>query len=870
MISNKTLLATAISAVVLAGCGGDENSSDGSNTASSYTIKAIDGYLVNANVYADTNGDGHCETNTPITTTGAGGAATLDIALQGSIICIEAVKNQTIDEERGLVGSTYSIAAPPNSTVVTPITDLVVAKALDSMQNGETFDEVLDQARNDVVTKLTQVNNTNGDAVFTEEDLFSDYISAGNNHLEVIGETLADRAADSSTGDSIDTLLDIATSVTEEIKDIVDAVELDSYVPVIRLDDGIVTEVTLNVAPKVVKELADVTVEKDTAVAEFDLSSHFSDEGSIEEYLAFSLEGAPTLTVSAAGIVSGFDTSVKGEFKYQFFAVDYDGARSKPLEWVVTVEYEDDLPTVNESRAENLQMLIDADTLTQGEEFGGSTYFIDDLFNDDGKSQISYKVESNVPGLEVVFDVGGPSVVFEPSTPGTAGDYTVTVLASDESNSEWVKFDFDVTIEESAAPVVHPLENKVLYKIEADEQHGEAYCQSIKFQDGVAWFVDENETTQPIDPLERCAEPTVRIGTYTTDGEVITVSSTDNEGKPTTFEFTQVMSDVDNVFSERVEHIVGLSEDGEDSTHLFFEHKSDAENYLYPNNEYTNFRYHLPTEGSSEYISGFITLTTAQNSLEMRFGFKGETPTCSVIGSQFQNFALFDRFHNRISATTQCTEVSAEEVAINYSFNQDMVDGEAYTVIATHSRNDVISFGASFYYESDELDVCVDGDTGWNDDIDEPTELVSRDEFINITEACGYSYAGTSLSSLFVNGVSSIKLRRIDQNVNESEYMVFYPDSSSKDMYLALDLDGFIRGDWADDTSYGWTEFNTIEGDFEYMELLAITDYDMENKQISIKGFSSFSNWDSLELGTKAEGYGSIYSGVYEISFNDY
>lgn len=66
----KTTLLAASIALALAGCGGSDNND--TPTAKSFSVTAIDGYLVNADVYAGEN----CQTK--VATTGKGGIARID------------------------------------------------------------------------------------------------------------------------------------------------------------------------------------------------------------------------------------------------------------------------------------------------------------------------------------------------------------------------------------------------------------------------------------------------------------------------------------------------------------------------------------------------------------------------------------------------------------------------------------------------------------------------------------------------------------------------------------------------------------------------------------------------------------------------
>lgn len=96
----KTTLLAASIALALAGCGGSDNNDN--PTAKSFSVTAIDGYLVNADVYAGEN----CQTK--VATTGKGGIARIDGQYQGQTLCVKAVADKTMDESRGLVKKTLS------------------------------------------------------------------------------------------------------------------------------------------------------------------------------------------------------------------------------------------------------------------------------------------------------------------------------------------------------------------------------------------------------------------------------------------------------------------------------------------------------------------------------------------------------------------------------------------------------------------------------------------------------------------------------------------------------------------------------------------------------------------------------------------
>ena len=163
---NPILLTLGI--ISLSGCGGSSDSS--SNTSSTYSVKAIDGYLRNAQVWLDIDGDYQLDDNEPSAITGEGGLAELDIneisTAEAYSIVVKAIAEQTIDEDTitdintagSVITKSYILSAPPGQTIITPISSLIHIK----MKNGLTETQA--------ITELAQELN------IIEDNILSDYI----------------------------------------------------------------------------------------------------------------------------------------------------------------------------------------------------------------------------------------------------------------------------------------------------------------------------------------------------------------------------------------------------------------------------------------------------------------------------------------------------------------------------------------------------------------------------------------------------------------------------------------------------------------------------------------------------------------------
>lgn len=151
MINKKLSVLTL--ALALAGCGSGDSDEKASTPApapqpifSSYDLTAIDGYLKNADIWLDINGNGLLDSGEPSTTTGDGGRATLqipsDITAEDYSVVVIAKAGITIDESFGrTIVSDFIMAAPPGEPVVTPLSTLVYLK----MKSDATKEEAIQQ-----------------------------------------------------------------------------------------------------------------------------------------------------------------------------------------------------------------------------------------------------------------------------------------------------------------------------------------------------------------------------------------------------------------------------------------------------------------------------------------------------------------------------------------------------------------------------------------------------------------------------------------------------------------------------------------------------------------------------------------------------
>ncbi|EGU32424.1 hypothetical protein [Vibrio scophthalmi] len=123
----KTLLTLAVIGA-LSACDSDNND-DTNSVSASKTITVIDGYLINANVYADRNANGQSESGELIGKTNDSGQITIPAADAGYDMIVTVEAGVTSDSDKpGFITQNYVMHAGNASEVVTPFTTLAKAR----------------------------------------------------------------------------------------------------------------------------------------------------------------------------------------------------------------------------------------------------------------------------------------------------------------------------------------------------------------------------------------------------------------------------------------------------------------------------------------------------------------------------------------------------------------------------------------------------------------------------------------------------------------------------------------------------------------------------------------------------------------------
>ncbi|MFH4574765.1 putative Ig domain-containing protein [Vibrio diabolicus] len=501
-MKKMSLLAASV-AIALTGCGGGSGNDNTSTAQSGLEITAIDGYLKNAAVWVDTNENLVLDTGEDTkldVVTNEYGKFTLPEEYKSQTVFIQAFAGQTEDTTRGIVTETFSLASTSGSSVVNPMTNMVVSKVAKQLASDPTLDVVAAKkaAKEEVVAKLTQ-SGLNVDASM----IFGDYIAKADESkeaqaLNAIGEALVDNA-----DIDVEKQLEVADLVAKEANNIIENNgDMTDFAPVITVpkdDSPIVVE--KNHRPTSSQAVEPIKVVLGEAITSFTASfTDIDDDTLTYELKALKLaNGLNGLSInSTTGAISGTPESA-GVFTYQEFATDEHKARSYPLTFTVTVEAPNTAPVVNEDVKAQLQAEVDAWYWVEGEQ-PVDTLNISTLFDDADSDLLTYTVETSISkngGVETGFQVhvdGNGNISFDGPLPfkAAAGTESLYVYAKDSINADepLVVFALPEIIEGTPVvpepPVVSvaDLQNKFLHFVEVGSNgtnYTNAWCDSIYF-----------------------------------------------------------------------------------------------------------------------------------------------------------------------------------------------------------------------------------------------------------------------------------------------------------------------------------------------------------------------------------------------------
>ena len=625
-----SLLATSV-AIALTGCGGSEGGSSNSGTPPTpggLVITAIDGYLQNAEVWVDKDGNlsNGCEFNTDEVTNENGQATISKADYAGMDICIKAIAGKTIDKDRGIVSSDFVLASASgedDQVVVNPMTNMVVEKVKTQLASDSALDviEAKKVAEAEVVTAVTQSGLT-----ASAEMIFGDYIASSESSndakaLKVIGETLVDHQ-----NQPVEKQLEITTTVAEKAQEIISSStpeEIDNFAPVVNVpNDGPVT-VEKNSRPVVATPLKPVTLQLGDAFFTINAADYFSDaEGDALTFTMSAIGGDKNgIDIDNLGMITGAPTAA-GEFIYQIFAEDAKGSLSYPATLTVTIETPNTVPAVNDTTKADLQAEVNGWQWVQGEQ-PQNTLNISALFTDADSDVLTYQVETSLSknggedtGFQVLVDESG-TISFDGPVPhvANAGAEHIYVYANDGVNAEdaLVTFSLPKIAEGTVVePTLHPLEGQVWYRLEYGSgtetesfNYSRVWCDTLSFNNG-----EVSGNTRTLSNLTECSEITdgtnsFYFGSYEVQGDKILASFVGDEG---TERAELTIKDADEVSQGAKTLYWYFPESGETEIYTLFSVKADAEARIQIQSDDISdnrmFPMTLPTAVEGQYATG--------------------------------------------------------------------------------------------------------------------------------------------------------------------------------------------------------------------------------------------------------------------------
>ncbi|EPG0369643.1 hypothetical protein ACSWVZ_002494 [Photobacterium damselae] len=406
---NKTLLATTLLSIfTLSGCNG------GGSDSSTSTPKTTINSLPNLQMCLDANNNGQCDAKEPSTTTNKDGIGRLVITAQD--------KDKTILVKTGK----QTLSAPATSTVVTPLTTLVVNEM--KANKGMTVEDA--QAK--IKEKLADFTTQN-----PQIDIFGD--PTQNTVLDKMANALKDTSANYNNVD-IAELADKAMNASPE------------EVPVIN-ETG---KSDLQEQPQIsqdAKEIKPQTLNIEEQIHPIDLTTLFTLNGD-SSALHYHVEGMPQGLIQKDNIIEGAIT-LAGTFSIKVVA-DNNGALSQPVTLTFEVTAPNTAPTVNNTGQKELQELTNQLNLTQGYSIGDDvTYPVSSLFSDVDNDKLTVIAKFKATGTDtsngITVTQNGDELILL-GTPIEKGEMTLTLLANDGVNAQRAEAVITMKVTEGIKP----------------------------------------------------------------------------------------------------------------------------------------------------------------------------------------------------------------------------------------------------------------------------------------------------------------------------------------------------------------------------------------------------------------------------------
>lgn len=657
------ILAASI-ALLVSGCGSDEE-----NTASQFSVKAIDGYLQNAEIYSGEN----CATKVGVT--GVDGIAKIDTAYQDQSLCVKAIKGKTLDSQRGTILKDFTLKAV-DGNVISPITDLVAAKIAATPNLTK---EEAQQAVSESFVGITSDTSI----------LYGDYIAQTATNKEakainIIGETLVDNVV------SDDALTALITDVAAKVED--ETESLDDYSPVITEGGQVQSNHRPHIAmPEEEQDRLDgLSIELGNTIEPIDLSSAFADKDGdtitlsvVEEDGEFTLEQLGLAFDAVTKMLTG--TPLKaGEIELHAYATDSHGARSYPLEIEIDVTTPNQAPVVDQSQVKAIESELAEINLTVSTAVD-QTIELDELFIDADEDKLALTVTEDLSGVSVSI-IDGDDLYLK-GTPDKGGDYTITVKADDGKHHA-----VSATLKGSVAAndAKHPLEGKLWYTTEwgtvdnEDKGNLRVWCDTYKYENNTVFMNKRTESN-----LTACSdEAIVEVASYTINNDDEMVMRF-GEGDNMQTEIVKVSDAIDGIGT-------GAKMVVFDGRYTFFPEAADVEKRINMLSDNAwgkrNFYAEFPAAEDETYqkltLSAQMMKTDSAVNFQLHFDGEKGNLTCTEV-KEFYNLSLHSgSSQTGISPTSyfDLEEGQNKYCAVQFIMTNPQV-GNVYSVIGDYTKD---------------------------------------------------------------------------------------------------------------------------------------------------------------------------------------
>ncbi|MGF1725456.1 Ig-like domain-containing protein [Photobacterium nomapromontoriensis] len=738
----KVSLLAASVAIALTGCGGggSDSNTDGNTgpvtppPSGGVIITGFDGYFKNAVMFVDQNNNGVWDANENILgLTNEKGQVELTEKPTGTLALQTITPNGAAQAQLIGMGDKYAgvytvdmdhpaqamahelvFRAPNNSDVISPITDLVAIE----MKAGKTAEEA-----------EAAVNEALGGTTEAPIDLYSDFVTGNdaNAELHKTAQILTESKAKNPTSyekkatefaEKADAIVNEMVENGEDIKDVNNkpviedtTPDSDNLVPEVITNSKLIVDATVKDA--VVAALPKLKEDDNFTGAEIAIAGLFVDadqKAGVIPSIKNNLDGTG-ITASIVGdklVLSPAHPVMKpGSYTITLTATDLDSKAAElatiSTELTLNIEALNQAPVVVDAEKTALQSEVDAWYLQAGEAFE-QTLNISTLFNDNDGS-ITKLLAGNISVAGLTATTNGNGIVTITGTPSqqyVAGQ-TFSVTAQDDDGSQTsVTFTLPEVKEGVVVPPPadkNPLEGKTWYALEYGSDDGSdsngpqrIWCDSYRFENGIIYTNIRNpENTNTCSAADTPSD---------TDNYVI-----DGNNLIATYSFVEDGVSQDEIFTYSIaDHLIGVDSpsitavesDGNGERYTWFSNKGDVEKRLNVKSdagfEGRDFKLAVPASQEEKHVLGSTSLqikdTVAgdgQSQVSVWIDtHESETFSCTDLQEFYSQFQVTSENMTYSTGTYACQEAdnAPQGVVMNINLNEDLVEGQKYSVIA--------------------------------------------------------------------------------------------------------------------------------------------------------------------------------------------